>query len=218
MNPDEMELNVFWKIYITITVLVSVVAFTSLNVKKMVEKFKEFKIRQGVTVMPIDSNEAEVQLVQSNKTYTLNYFKFNNSKYNDPMFTGRQMACWATISFGLILGVIVFRDFNEHVNPHQVFIYHTVIIEPIFIKMTIPTIYLAVRKDVRRFMCQEIMSLRIFENVDIPDWKNVRLFKHRACSPITEIELEQTNTDRNTNGNKDEYPVEEADGHTGNET
>ena len=181
IDPDEMELNMFWKIYITVTLLVSVIAFTSLNLKKMMEKFKEFKIQQSVTVMPItnqeeDTNTADVSPVQMNNCYTL---PFNNAKYNDPMFTGRQMACWATFSFGLILGVIVFRDFNEHVNPHQVFIYHTVIIEPIFIKMTIPTIYLAVRKDVRRFMCQEIMSLRIFENVAIPDWKNVRLFKTR---------------------------------------
>ena len=158
MNPDEMELNVFWKIYISITALVSVAAFTSLNVKKIIEKIKEAKIQQSVTVMPIDNQDEDssTALVKSNNNYTLNYLKFNTSKYNDPMFTGRQMACLVAFSFGLILGIILFRDFNPHISPYKVFIYHTVIIEPIFIKMTIPTIYLAIRKDVRRFMCQKL--------------------------------------------------------------
>ena len=88
-----MELNLFWKFFITITVFVSAVAFISLNVKKMIEKFREFKIQQRVTVMPIvnqntDSSMVEVQPGQSNTTTSC--FKFNNSKYNDPMITGKE--------------------------------------------------------------------------------------------------------------------------------
>ena len=108
------------------------------------------------------------------------------------------MACGVGSIFALILSIILFRDFHTHVNPHKVYIYHTVIIEPIVLKTILPITYLAMRKDVSKFMCKEILSLKIFENVTIPNWNNISLFKHRSCIPITEIELKQINKRKET--------------------
>ena len=117
------------------------------------------------------------------------------------------MACGVGSIFALILSIILFRDFHTHVNPHKVFIYHTVIIEPIVLKTILPITYLAMRKDVSKFMCKEILSLKIFENVTIPNWNNISLFKHRSCIPITEIELKQINTGKNQDVNTDGHPI-----------
>ena len=54
--------SLFWKIFIAVTMFVSGVAFISLNVKKVLEKFKEFRIKQKITVMPIENQFHNIPL------------------------------------------------------------------------------------------------------------------------------------------------------------
>ena len=54
-TKEKMDFNPFWKVYVSITVLVSAVSFISLNAKRMFEKIKDFKLKENVTVMPISS-------------------------------------------------------------------------------------------------------------------------------------------------------------------
>ena len=52
-----MELNLFWIIFLSITIQITGIAFISVNVKKLLEKFRELKIQHKVTVMPISNME-----------------------------------------------------------------------------------------------------------------------------------------------------------------
>ena len=96
--------SLFWKIFIAVIMFVSGVAFIILNVKKVLEKFKEFRIKQKITVMPI-SNHPDISISNTQSKYQLGsmkqFLEFNNSKYNDPMFTGPQMAALVIFSFGM---------------------------------------------------------------------------------------------------------------------
>ena len=90
---EEMGLNLFWIIFFSITTLIAGIAFISVNIKKLIETLKELKIQQQVTVMPISNKENDEnssqrsEIAQAMECLGL---KFNNAKYNDPMFTGKE--------------------------------------------------------------------------------------------------------------------------------
>jgi hypothetical protein len=156
-----MELDLFWRIFLSITILIAGISFISVNTKKLSEKLKEFKIHQKVTVMPISNvenseNSSQSELAQMMKCFGL---RLNNVKYNDPMFTGKQMASLIISSFSMILAVIIFRDFAPIVNPHKAFVYQVIIIEPIFLKILIPIAYLRIKKDFHRFFYMNVKIL-----------------------------------------------------------
>ena len=138
-----MELNLFWIIFLSITIQISGIAFISVNVKKLIEKLKEFKIQHKVTVMPISNMENTENSSQSEFGQMMECLgvKFNNAKYNDPMFTGKQMASLIIFSFSMILAIIIFCDFVPIVDPHKAFVYQVIIIEPILLKILIPIAY-----------------------------------------------------------------------------
>ena len=156
-----MELNLFWIIFLSITTQIAGIAFISVNVKKLTEKLKEFKIQQKVTVMLISNmenteNSSRSELAQMMECFGL---KLNNAKYNDPMCTGKQMASLIISSFSMILAIIIFRDFVHIVNPHMTFVYQVIIIEPIFLKILIPIAYLMIKKDFCRFFYMNVKIL-----------------------------------------------------------
>ena len=156
-----MELNLFWIVFLSITIQITGIAFISVNVKKLVEKSRELKIQHKVTVMPISNmenteNSSQSELGQMMECLGL---KFNNAKYNDPMFTGKQMASLIIFSFSMILAIIIFRDFVPIVDPHKAFVYQVIIIEPILLKILIPIAYLIIKQDFRRYFCKNIKIL-----------------------------------------------------------
>ena len=164
---EKMELNLFWIIFLSITILITGIAFISVNIKKLIEKLKEFKIQQKVTVMPISNvenseNSSQSELAQMMKCFGL---RLNNVKYNDPMFTGKQMASLVIFSFSMILAIIIFRDFVPIVDPHKAFVYQVIIIEPILLKILIPIAYLIIKQDFRRYFCKNIKTL--YDNIII---------------------------------------------------
>ena len=140
-----MELNLFWKIYLSITSLIIGIAFVSVNIKKAIEKMKEVKIQQKVTIMTIP--------VQKRHDQNIFIGKFNNRKSNVPMLSGKQMASIIFFSFSMILTMILL---STVINPHEVFLYQSLIFEPIFFKIVIPIIYLRLRKDFCRYLLREL--------------------------------------------------------------
>ena len=156
-----MELNLFWIIFLSITIQISGIAFISVNVKKLIEKLKEFKIQHKVTVMPISNMENTENSSQSEFGQMMECLgvKFNNAKYNDPMFTGKQMASLIIFSFSMILAIIIFCDFVPIVDPHKAFVYQVIIIEPILLKILIPIAYLIIKPVFRRYFCKNIKIL-----------------------------------------------------------
>ena len=192
---NKMELNLFWYIYLTATISIAAAAFVSLNLKKFMEKFKEIRIKQKVTIMPISyskiskfGNDFGYQTGSMKK-----FLRFNNSKYNDPMFTERQMAALVIFSFGMVLTVLIFRDFMGYlgyqVNPHEMFVYQTVIFEPVFLNIIIPIAYLISRKRFRRFMFEQIRT--VFLNIVPENFCKIiqSIVRRNLCFPSTEILL-----------------------------
>ena len=178
-----MELDLFWKIFLSITIIIAGISFISVNVKKLTEKLKEFKIQQKVTVMPIfnienTENSSRSELAQMMECFGL---RLNNAKYNDPMLTGKQMASLIISLFSMILAVIIFRDLVPIVNPHKAFVYQVIIIEPIFLKILIPIAYLTVKKDFCRFFYMKVKIL--YYNI-MGDLHNY--IKHMICLYLKE--------------------------------
>ena len=153
-----MELNLFWIVFLSITIIIAGISFISVNVKKLIEKLKELKIQQNVTVMPISNMENNENSSRSELAQMMECFgvRLNNAKYNDPMLTGKQMASLIIFSFSMILAIIIFRDFVPIVDPHKAFVYQVIIIEPILLKILIPIAYLIIKQDFRRYFCKNI--------------------------------------------------------------
>ena len=146
---DEIEIPTFWRIYITVTLLISGISFVSLNTKKSLERLKDKKIKNKVNVMISPPNTGQYCIEMKSKQF----LKLNNSRHNKPMFTGIQMIAVVSFSFGFVLLIIFSSLF---IDPRKIFLYQTMILEPLLMKVIIPIIYLLFRKDVRSFIYRNI--------------------------------------------------------------
>ena len=146
---DEIEIPMFWRIYIIVTLLISGISFVSLNIKKLLERLKDKKIKNKVNVMIPPPNTGQYCIEMKSKQF----LKVNNSRHNEPMFTGIQMISVVSFSFGFVLSFVFSSLF---IDPRKIFLYQTMILEPLLMKVTIPIIYLLFRKDVRSFMYKNI--------------------------------------------------------------
>ena len=171
---EKMELNLFWIVFLSITIIIAGISFISVNVKKLIEKLKEFKIQHKVTVMPISNMENTENSSQSEFGQMMECLgvKFNNAKYNDPMFTGKQMASLIIFSFSMILAIIIFRDFVPIVDPHKAFVYQVIIIEPILLKILIPVAYLIIKQVFCRYFFKNIKI--VYYNIVINNYNFTR--------------------------------------------
>ena len=146
---DEIEIPMFWRIYITVTLIISGISFVSLNIKKLSERLKDKKIKSKVNVMIPPPNTGQYCIEMKSKQF----LKVNNSRHNEPMFTGIQMISVVSFSFGFVLAIILVQQF---IDSRKIFLYQTMILEPLLMKVIIPIIYLMLRKDVRSFMYKNI--------------------------------------------------------------
>ena len=135
----------FWRIYITVTLLISGISFVSLNIKKLSERLKDKKIRNKVNVMIPPPNTGQYCIEMKSKQF----LKVNNSRHNEPMFTGIQMISVVSFAFGFVLVNLFLSLFIDY---HKIFLYQVMIVEPLSLKVIIPIIYLLFRKDVRSFI------------------------------------------------------------------
>ena len=142
---DEIEMPMFWRIYITVTLLISGISFVSLNIKKLLERLKDKKIKNKVNVMIPPPNTDQYCIEMKSKQF----IKINNSRHNEPMFTGIQMISVVSFAFSFVLGNIFLSLFIDY---HKIFLYQVMIVEPLSLKVIIPIIYLLFRKDVRSFI------------------------------------------------------------------
>ena len=142
---DEIEIPMFWRIYITVTLLISGISFVSLNIKKLSESLKDKKIKSKVNVMipPPKSDQYCIEMKSKQ------FLKVNNSRHNKPMFTGIQMISVVSFAFGFVLVNLFLSLFIDY---HKIFFYQVMILEPLLLKVIIPIIYLLFRNDVRSFI------------------------------------------------------------------
>ena len=141
----ENKLPMFWKIYITVTLLISGISFVSLNIKKLSERLKDKQIKNKVNVMIPPPNTGQYCIEMKSKQF----LKINNSRHNEPMFTGIQMISVVSFAFGFVLVNLFLSLFIDY---HKIFFYQVMILEPLLLKVIIPIIYLLFRNDVRSFI------------------------------------------------------------------
>ena len=214
---EKMELNLFWIIFLSTTILISGIAFISVNIKKLIETLRELKIQQKVTIMPISNMENTENSSRSELAHMMECLglKLNNAKYNDPMFTGKQMASLVIFSFSMILLIIIFRDFVPIVDPHKAFVYQVLIIEPILLKILIPIAYLIIKQDFRRYFCKNIKIS--YYNIIINNCNFTRqtftdvsnLTEHIDEYPPEDIGYPDDLLEVSDNEGADEYPPED---------
>ena len=142
---DEIEMPMFWRIYITVTLLISGISFVSLNIKKLLERLKDKKIKNKVNVMIPPPNTDQYCIEMKSKQF----IKINNSRHNEPMFTGIQMISVVSFAFSFVLVNIFLSLFIDY---PKIFLYQVMFVEPLSLKVIIPIIYLLFRKDVRSFI------------------------------------------------------------------
>ena len=157
--------NMFWGIFILILVLTLSFTLCSITLKKMFEKFKDYKIqkRVHVNIGHIVRPAATISMIQflgeENQSQPP-IPQLNNIKYNDPILTGIQMAFFGSFSLARILVIAVLQKISDDVIlvPYKIFMLRKVTFS-IFYCLILPIIYLAGRKDVRQFILLKIKPI-----------------------------------------------------------
>ena len=142
--------------------IVLTIALGSMTVKKMIEKFKEYRIQKTVHVNlqkqspPISifnfiaDNSNEVQ-PSSNQ--------LNNKKHNVPILSGFEMAVFGYATVARIIAfaiVMLFYGENTEFIKHQTYMLRKFSFS-IFFSLILPTMYLYKRKDLRQFISSNII-------------------------------------------------------------
>ena len=139
----------------------------SITLKKMVEKFKDYKIQKrvhvniGKIVRPATTMSMIQFLAEENQSQPpLPLPQVNNKKYNDPILTGIQMAFfgWFVLARTIAFAVMQLTSNDVILIPYKIFMLRKVTFS-IFYCLILPIIYLAGRKDVRQFILLKIKPI-----------------------------------------------------------
>ena len=91
----------------------------------------------------------------------------------------------------MIITIIILRDLTQLINPHKIFVYQIVVLEPVFLEMVIPVVYLTLKKSFRRFMWEQIKSVFFYilpeSYFNISPYSAVR----NLCFPLPERYLQE---------------------------
>ena len=132
------RLSIYGLIYHSIIFLLSAVAFVITNIKKMKERYKEWKFHQNINV-------------NLNKQPYEGQMQFNNVKNNFPLLSGFQIAL--LVGF-VIAGNVTFwfldYAFNDSKYYYKQFMFKTITLIFIY-NIVIPIIYLIKKKEMRKY-------------------------------------------------------------------
>ena len=156
---------IFWPIYGTITNIIFGLAFGSITIKKIMEKFKECKLQQSLKVNIQEKCFTISEQENSQKTKIATPLKINNFKYNVPLLSGIHFGVLGAITFILFaigitlafLKLYVYATMDDKMIPYQQFLYRNFFLESFLFSLVLPIMYLATKRDVLRFMKNMIM-------------------------------------------------------------
>ena len=151
---------IFWPIYGTIMYIVFGLAFGSIAIKTIMEKFKECKLQQSLKVNTQENCFTIEGQENSQENEIATPLKINNFKYNVPLLTGIHYGVLGGTSFILFaifvtlafLKLYVYPTMDDKMIPYQAFLYRTFFLESILFSFILPIMYLATKKDLLRFM------------------------------------------------------------------
>ena len=151
---------IFWPIYGTLTNIIFGLAFGSITIKKIMEKFKECKIQQSLKVNIQENCFTIGGQENSQKNQIATPLKINNFKYNVPLLSGIHFGVLGVITFILFaigitlafLKLYVYATMDDKIIPYQTFLYRIFFLESFLFSLVLPILYLATNRDVLRFM------------------------------------------------------------------
>jgi hypothetical protein len=154
--------NIFWTIYVLIMLTVLTIALGSMTVKKMIEKFKEYRIQKTVHVN-IQKQSPPISIFNfiadnSNEVQPFSN-QLNTKKHNVPILSGFEMAVfgYATVARIIAFGIVMlFYGENTEFIKHQTYMLRKLSFS-IFFSLILPTMYLYKRKDLRQFISSNII-------------------------------------------------------------
>ena len=138
--------SIYGPIYLSIIFLLSAVAFVITNIKKMKERYKEWKFHQNINVNLNKQQPYEGQM------------QFNNVKNNFPLLSRFQIA----LLVGFVLAGNVtfwFLDFafNDSKYYYKQFLFQQFTLAFIF-KIVVPLIYLIKMKKMRKYLWKYVTN------------------------------------------------------------
>ena len=154
--------NIFWKIYVAIMVSFLTIALGSMTVKKMIEKFKEYRIQKTVHVN-IQKQNPQISIFNfvadnSNEAQPFSD-QLNNKKHNVPILNSFEMAVFGYVSVARILAfLIAYLIYGENTEfiLHQIYILRKLSFA-FLLSIILPMMYLYKRKDFRLFISSRII-------------------------------------------------------------
>ena len=154
--------NIFWTIYVLIMLTVLTIALGSMTVKKMIEKFKEYRIQKTVHVN-LQKQSPQISIFNfiadnSNEVQPSSN-QLNNKKHNVPILSGFEMAVFGYATVARIIAfaiVMLFYGENTEFIKHQTYMLRKLSFS-IFFSLILPTMYLYKRKDLRQFISSNII-------------------------------------------------------------
>ena len=151
------EENIFEPIYGTIMNTIFGLAFWSIAIKTMIEKFKEFKLQRSVQVNIKDTIGGH-ENSQENKMATplqLNNVKYNVSLLNEIQFGVLGAITLILFAFGItvsFLNIFFYATMDDKMSPYQTYLYRFLFLELFLFSLVLPIMYLATKRDVLRFI------------------------------------------------------------------
>jgi hypothetical protein len=147
----------FWPIYMTMMLFIFGMAYGSITTKKLIEKFKEYKLQKRSKVNIQDNLLTISGQDKSRENKMTTPLKVNNFKYNVPLLNGTHFAVLGATFF--IIGTIshlfliyVYATMEDKMIPYQSYLFRRFFLESILFCLVLPILYLATNRDVLRFM------------------------------------------------------------------
>ena len=145
------EHNIFWPVFSSIIYCASSIAFLFIFGKKMLERFKEHKLRQKIQVnLEMKPSQNDRNLASVKKLP-----RFNTIKHNIPMFSGIQMFGLTLIALSSLVFTNVIHEqrnsYNDEMIPYLAELYKMVFLEPITFRLIIPIWHVLASKELRQW-------------------------------------------------------------------
>ena len=151
------ENSIFWPIYMTMMLFIFGMAYGSITAKKLMEKFKDYKLQKSSKVNIQENFFTISGQDKSRENKMTTPLKINNFKYNVPLLNGIHFTVLGTTFFIIVitstfLKLYVYATMEDKMIPYQTYLYRRFILESIFFSLVLPILYLATNRDVLRFM------------------------------------------------------------------
>ena len=146
--------SIFWPVYMNLMFLVFAIAYGSIAIKKFKEKFKEYKLQKNIQI-----NLRKSIFISGQDQSQENILRFNNLKYNGSLLNGVQFLGLGTIVFivhwfhsFLYFYEDVFSETDDTMKRYQTFVFRRFFYFGFLFSVVFPILYLATKKDLRRFI------------------------------------------------------------------